>query len=874
MCGYDRAVDRLLEREEALGILAAALDAARSDSGRMVLIRGEAGIGKTSLLRAVRETGSLPFYLGRCEPLSVPEPLGPVRELAEAVGVGESPELATGERRALARVLRSALTAQGPAVAAIEDAHWADPATLDVVRILVRRIEEAPLALLLTLRDDELAANPALARLVGDLATDPSVSRIALAPLSMQAVRTLAAPAGADAREVARVTGGNPFLVVEMLAAVDGLPASVRDATLARVSRLSSEARGLVDLAAVVGERVPAALLDVLAPGQAPAIEEALARGVLTDDGATLGFRHELIRRAIEAALSTPRRSALHASVAQALAGRRQPDHSRIAHHADAAGLGELAAEHAALAAAAAERVGALYEAGQQFERALRLGNADRAVRIDLLIRYARATNFSGRDLDEARAAAQEAVGLADAAGDRRAGGRARAVLSATLWSLDRLEESRTAAAEAVVLLTGTGALEELARAHAALVRVESIAFDPAEAIAHGQGALAAAAEAGLDEARIDTLISLGLAHGHRGSHEARPLLEQARGEARTGGTAIQVIRAHVNAVSVAADARDGAWADRVAQDALVLFDEFETTIPRQYVIVIHARTLVDRGRYDDALARLVEGRYDWHGGVVVADAVEGLVQARRGEGNPRRRLLAALAEIEALPPGWRHICLRAALAEEAWIAGDLEQAREQSRIGLAAPFARQLVRPAGDALLWAARAGEGIEPDPLAPPLPEPVALELAGDWRAAIGVWRALEAPYEAALAALPGDDRAARDAMASLHRLGATATARAFAREREARGAVSLRGPRRSTLANPAGLTRREQDVLRALAGGATNPQIASALHLSERTVAHHVSAILSKLGVSTRTAAVEAARATGLLRGQDGPLERPT
>ena len=283
-------MDRLLEREEALGSLAAALDAARSDSGRMVLIRGEAGIGKTSLLRAVRETGSLPFYLGRCEPLSVPEPLGPVRELAEAVGVGESPELATGERRALARVLRSALTAQGPAVAAIEDAHWADPATLDVVRILARRIEEAPLALLLTLRDDELAANPALARLVGDLATDPSVSRIALAPLSMQAVRTMAAPAGADAREVARVTGGNPFLVVEMLAAVDGLPASVRDATLARVSRLSSEARGLVDLAAVVGERVPAALLDVLAPGQAPAIEEALARGVLTDDARPSGF--------------------------------------------------------------------------------------------------------------------------------------------------------------------------------------------------------------------------------------------------------------------------------------------------------------------------------------------------------------------------------------------------------------------------------------------------------------------------------------------------------------------------------------------------------------------------------------------------------
>lgn len=840
----------------------------------MVLVSGEAGIGKTSLLRAVRDTGELPFYVGRCEPLSVPEPLGPVRELAEAAGLGERPELESNQRRALARLLSTALTAHGPAVAAIEDAHWADPATLDVVRILARRVEEVPLALILTLRNDELAANPPLARLIGDLATEPRVCRIELAPLSMEAVQTLARAAGANPSEVARVTGGNPFLVVEMLAAPERLPTSVRDATMARVSRLSSDARGLVDLAAVVGERFPAALLDALAPGSAPAVEEALARGVLTDDGATLGFRHELIRRSIESALSTPRRTALHAVVAAALASRGEADHARIAHHAEAAGLGELAAEHAALAAAAAERVGALYEAGRQFDRALRLGGADRATRIDLLIRYARSINFSGRDLDRARAAAQEAVGLADAAGDSRAGGRARAVLSATLWSLDRLTESRTAAAESVQLLTGTGALEDLARAHAALVRIESIAFDPAAAIARGQDALAAAADASLNEARIDTLISLGLAYGHRGSEEAAPLLEQARREARTGGTAIQVIRAHVNSVSVASDARDGALADRVAEDAFALFDEFETTIPRQYVTVVHARTLLDRGRYDEALARLVDGRRDWHGGVVLADAIEAMVQARRGEDDARRRLRAALAEIEPLPPGWRHMFLHAALAEAAWIAGDLAHVREHSRLGLAAPFARQLVRPASDALLWAARAGEAIPPDPLAVPLPDPVRLELAGEWRAAIDAWRALDAPYEAAMAALPGDERAAREAMVSLQRLGAAASARAFAREREVRGAVSLRGPRRSTLANVAGLTRREQEVLRVLAGGATNPQIASALHLSERTVAHHVSAILSKLGASTRTAAVENARVAGLLVAQDGPVESPT
>jgi DNA-binding NarL/FixJ family response regulator len=150
---------------------------------------------------------------------------------------------------------------------------------------------------------------------------------------------------------------------------------------------------------------------------------------------------------------------------------------------------------------------------------------------------------------------------------------------------------------------------------------------------------------------------------------------------------------------------------------------------------------------------------------------------------------------------------------------------------------------------------------------------LELAGDWRGAIRAWRELDAPYEAALAAMFGDDRAARDALAALHRLGARAAVRAFTRDRGARAGRGLRGPRRTTLANAAGLTRREQEVLAHVAQGLTNAAIADALSLSERTVAHHVSAILGKLGVSTRTAAVEAARTAGLLP-QDRPVSPAT
>jgi predicted ATPase len=245
----------------------------------------------------------------------VPIPLAPIRELAAAAGRSELVELAGDDRLTLARSLVDALAARAPAVAVIEDVHWADPATLDEIRLMSRWIEGNPVAIVVTYRDDELSATAELARVVGDLIRGPLVKRMALRPLSDQAVRSLAAPVGADARELTQVTGGNPFLVVESLASERGLPASVRDATLARVARLGAAARGIVDVAAVIGQRFSPRLLAAVAPDSVEPMEEALAFGVLTDDGRTLGFRHELIRQAVEQAISAPRAATLHERV-------------------------------------------------------------------------------------------------------------------------------------------------------------------------------------------------------------------------------------------------------------------------------------------------------------------------------------------------------------------------------------------------------------------------------------------------------------------------------------------------------------------------------------------------------------------------------
>jgi DNA-binding NarL/FixJ family response regulator len=169
--------------------------------------------------------------------------------------------------------------------------------------------------------------------------------------------------------------------------------------------------------------------------------------------------------------------------------------------------------------------------------------------------------------------------------------------------------------------------------------------------------------------------------------------------------------------------------------------------------------------------------------------------------------------------------------------------------------------------VLWAHRSGTPVGDLSAYPHLPDAVRREVTGDWRGAVAAWRAVDAPYDAALAALTGDDAAASDAVATLRRLGASAAARAFARDRAAQGRRSPRGPRSSTLADPAGLTAREREVLELVATGATNPEVAARLYLSERTVAHHVSALLRKLDAPTRTAAVARARQLGLVDGAE-------
>jgi DNA-binding CsgD family transcriptional regulator len=200
-----------------------------------------------------------------------------------------------------------------------------------------------------------------------------------------------------------------------------------------------------------------------------------------------------------------------------------------------------------------------------------------------------------------------------------------------------------------------------------------------------------------------------------------------------------------------------------------------------------------------------------------------------------------------------------AARAEARWLAGESEAIAGETDAALALAVECRHRWLTGQLAVWRRRAGldEMFDPDAVA----EPFRFEVEGDWRAAADRWTALGCAYDAALAlGHADDDDTQRRAVGELQRLGAHAAARRLARALRGRGVRDVsRGPRAATRENPAGLTARELEVLALVAEGLRNAEIAERLVLSEKTVAHHVSAILRKLDVATRSqAGAEAAR----------------
>jgi DNA-binding NarL/FixJ family response regulator len=884
----------LVEREAPLQALCQAWHDAQTQGGRLVLVCGEAGIGKSSLIQAF--LAQLPdpraAVTGWCDPMQTPRPLGPVRDLALRL---LGPELgAPDEARHFDALLhRLARRPRGPNrvhVLVIEDLHWVDQRSADWLQFIGRRMATLPLLVVGSCRDDERAAAHPLDGALGALPGE-RLQRIGLQPLTAQGIRRLAqrARAGDQAEDVQRLTGGNPFLVGELLqhvswwpAAADGstpMPRTLADAVQARLAGSQRGLRALVELVACSPAGTPVALLNLAAPGEVTAqLDEAVRQRLLQVQARRVQFRHELARLAVYERLSPTRRRAAHRRLLDALLA--QPDDAQaldlVVHHARGAGADDVLLTHAPRAADRAAAYGAHREAEQHLAAAVDVAaGAPPAVAAAIHERWAYEASLAHGIDERALAARHEAIRLwrlaerPDKVGDNLAG-------------LARMHRYRGDAAQAqayieqaVALLAAQAPSAAQARAYALRAHFCMLQDRMDEAVAWGGRSLQIAAQVGDDPTRAHALNTVGAARLFRGDAGGEALLRESLALALRLGLQEHAARVYTNLSEGLMALRELSRAEALIAEGIAFDTAHDFGSWIDYLVGRQAQLRFEQDRYDQALA-IADGVLAHEQPLPVMRMPALIVRARAllrlGDAAADDALAQALGVAERIAEPQYLVVLRVAQIEAAVLAGQPARARAAVQWLAAQDPAVIGPRQRGEWAFWqrlagladSAPAGQGLP----APSLPEPFELARQGRDEAAalafeaeastyLAAWSRVAAVRSLAVSGL-GDAAAAaqrllRQADAAFERLQAQAARDALRRAHHLPAVTpgpGPRGPYAAARGHVYGLTAREQQVLRLVVAGRDNLAIADALQRSRRTVENHVSAILSKLQARNR------------------------
>lgn len=860
----------LLERESQWQRMNEAISRVRAGEGATVLVSGEAGIGKTSFVTAVTDSVRplMRILWGACDPLFTPRPLGPIYDIA----VGDLTQLLdllnSGADWLViaARLQKALLESQAATLLVFEDIHWADEATLDLIKYLSRRVQQTKTLLLLTYREDETGSKHLLRSVLGDLPPQRT-SRLRLEPLSEQAVALLARKMNRPASGIYEATQGNPFFVTEVLRNDTGaIPATVRDAVLARLTHLPAPAHDLLELAAIIPGTVELWLLEEILHPDPPALDACIESGFLISLGESLAFRHELARLAIEGSLTPGRAKELHRRVLQALRARPAGEIAlaRLVHHAAHAAEADIVLEYGPQAARQASQHGAHREAARYYQAALpyrqKLPPEEQARLLDQLS----FENYLTGQIDAAIQIRQEAIELWRHVRQLVQVGNGLRWLSRLYWFQGNKEMADLFAEQAIAALEPLPPSRELAMAYSNRSLLYVLAVENESAIVWGKKALALAETLQDTEIIIHALTNIGTTELFMKEEGGRAKLEQALHLAEEQEMHEHVARYYANLSSIAIQNRQYALGERYLQGGLTYTMDRDMDSFSVYLRGWRARWLFEQGHWAEAEAQAQEALELHPGSAVIAlpaIITLGHLGARRGDPQASRWL--DQARDLALPTGeaQRIGPAAAARAEAAWwndqpaqVLAELEPA---FKVVLPGHDDYQL----GAMVYWAWRAGEMVSQKNDIPPVYQAM---IAGDWQTAAEAWEQIGCPFERGLALAEGDLDAQRRALEIFEGLGARPAARMVREKMLEHGVKGLpRGARPSTRANPEGLTRREMEILALLEKGLSNAEIAERLVISPKTVDHHVSAILAKLQVRNRSEAAAAARQKNML-----------
>ena len=861
---------KLADRDHELGEIIARADDSRAGRGGLLIVSGESGAGKTAFIEAFvdRWVKDERVLWGACDPLPTPRPLGPVHDFAHRLAPTTRTALAeSGQPYDIFEAVYEDLKT-APSVLVLDDLHWADQGTIDLLRFVLRRIAQTRSLAVGIMRDDEVGVRHPLRALLGDVARSPRACSLPLPPLSLHAVEALADGSSVDAAWLHGITAGNAFFVCEMLehqreSEVD-LPMTVRDAVLARTSDLDSSAWDALNLLSCSPGAVPDRLLTDLGV-TLPALRMLSDAGLIRRSPRGVAFRHDLCRMAISSVIPPGAGAGLHRRLLDAYEASSDVDPAVLTHHALGAQDVERIRRAAYDAGVAAARSGAHTQAAEFFTIALDHGGAsephEEAELLELL-----AWEFYLIDkLPDAITACRRAMRIRQELGESTAVSANHHSLSVYQWYSANRDLAEGHAVEAIdVLDADTDDVDQLVQLGHAFAMQSYLAVQASH----------------LDLAR--TLI--GRAHEIADKTGDSDLMVRVRlidnyGVMLTGNEAgrkeiLSILQAGPKHVD---ELYSGGWSNityldveqRRLDSAAELLDvsiplmlEHDLPICRVWQIGSRARMQLLVGEWDDATAdanRVLDAP-----SAPLARTWPSLIRAlvalrRRGAG------------ADSLDDAWRLACrfgepirmlpVAAAIAEFSWLSGTSDERLTRCRELLTDGPTEGLEWSRGELAAWLRRLGDTVDTAGVA----EPYRLLLDGAYEAAADEFHRLSMPYDGALALVDsGDPALSARALDILDRLGADAVAAKVRRDLRSQGMSVVPARRRSaTLANPAGLTARQVEVLRLLDDGLTNSELAERLYLSVKTVDHHVSAILAKLEVNKRRDAVRKARELGLL-----------
>lgn len=838
----------LLERERPLQELVAARRAAAEGHGSVVMVTGEPGIGKTALVtHFVEELEAGAHVLwGTCDDLSIPRPLGPFWDLALSSPTLQQALSSETPPHRFHSVLLNVLEAARPTILVLEDVHWADQATLDAITVVGRRVSELPAVLVLTFRGGEVDPDHPLHATLGAVRTGTSLY-LQLAPLTRAAVASMA---GKDADRVYSATRGNPFYVTEMIAALPrGVPPSVASVVMGRASRLGEDSRRLVELVSMVPTRMSTDILEAVLPGWTVAAEEPERRQLLTLDHRHVGFRHELARAAIRSSVPIARRRRLHGEILNALLALGA-DSADIVYHAEGAGDDEVVAAHALVAARRASALGSNREAYSHFRRAADFADRLPPLEQAALFEELAIAAYTVDQLSEAISAIERAIRINREMGAEKAVGRCTRVLSRCHWYSGDGDASMREARAAVQTLEPLGESVELARAYSGLSQLAMLADSKEETLEWGSLAVELAERLGDEAVRAHALVNIGSIRMQTDPTDTATLLEAHR-LADTVGERHEAVRALLNLGYTAMAWVEPETALESIQRAIDYAEEHQVDALHLYARAVFAWLHLRETNWEDAegIARVV-----LEAGTSVAQLLAKTVLTelaiRRGDADATERLADLADQAERTGELQRIVPVMQLETEKALTSGarmPLERFKKAEGTMRSSGWAASTIAA------WGAVAGLSI---PIRGRASKPHAAMIDRDWSAAAKAFGDVGWDYDTALMlSMLEDEPFLVEALETARRLGARPLEERTSKRMKERGMMVPGRPREATLANPAGLTARQLEVLELLAEGLTNSEIAERLFVSSRTAEHHVEAVLAKLGVTSRR---EAAR----------------